>query len=543
MADLSTLTPEQRQAILMHLQGGGDPAHAAAVADGAITPALAQQMAQAAPDSSASLLNPEQMRALAAAGQPTDGSVPVSPQEVAAAQAAMDAPAAAAPVVAVDSNLPPNPRGKATSLIDSLGTAGQDTLKKSAEFSGAIPEAAKRTAEAGVVAAQAKAAYQVPLDEATHDVLERSNTELSDLDRRESEALQLRQDTMDKVLRQMLDSANDVAQAAPHDFWADKSTSSRIFGILSQIAGGMANGLANQPGQPTPLDRVIQRDLDQQRLEFAQKSQTGNQASGIYNDLVKATGSTTEAYGALRVAAYKRVLGQIEELKTQNPALKESAELAATEASINQKLTDTLSATAKQLGETGINAQKNALTNATSIANNDADNATQLKVADKNAAAKLGAAKAANDDTYERDGIVVVPNKQPIPIPKSNAAIIDKTRAAYDVINDQVNHVEAILHDDGAMPTDVKAALLAQAKATIVREIGAGYNAGNRPADIYNAMVAGGVPKNLAQTALSFFTADEMAPEATIASMRATAAAIKSNVNAQLRYFNRQLAE
>lgn len=549
MADVTTLTPEARQAILLHLQGGGDPAHAAAIASGAITPQLAQQLAAQAPDSSASLLNPEQMRALAAAGQPADGSIPVSPADLAAAQAAMAAPAQN-PVVQVDSQLPmiaqpKNDQQLAENVVSGVANQGEDLKQKSEALNLAAIAQQSKAKDSAVGAAEAKKALDDKVNVASRDILAKSNEEVAAIDQREYDQLQQRQATMDKILGNMLTSANEAAQVAPHDFWYNRSTSSKIFAVISQIAGGAANGLANQPGQPTALDRIISSDLDQQRLAFAQKSQTNNQNSGIYNDLVKANESQTAAYGALRIAAYKRVIAQLQQAAVDDPALKSNADYQQALANANQKLADSYQATSKTLGEQSVDASKAALTSATSLGTTEMKDKTELTQARITADGKIKAAEVAAGGAEGKDwtlaGIHVIKDKEALPVDKAARPIIEKTMAAADVIQNEVHHVEAVLAAGKSMDTATKAALLAQAKATIVREIGAGYNAGNRPADIYGAMVAGGVPKNMAQSLLSYFTADDLSPEATLAAMKATAASVRYNVNAQLKPFNREL--
>lgn len=566
MADAAaeTLTPAQRQAILLHLTGGGDPAHAGAVAQGAITPALAQQLAAQA-GGPAEHLTLAQMQQLSAIPQ---GSAQVSDAPQLAldpALASLGDPAAQGATAPVDpAPTPPvtasampavggtNQEG-AQAIVGNLAVGGAEMGKQGAQTLAAVPYVAAAAANASDAAAQAKVAYQKKYDAAVGKVLKGSNEDISQLDQDEMDQQAIRARTMNDMLSQMLDAANQAATAAPHDFWADKSTSSRIFGIISQVAGGMANGLANQPGQPTPLDRVIQRDLDQQRLDFAQKSQSGNQASGIYNDLIKATGSTTTAYGALRIAAYKRVLGQIDEVGRQFPDLKASAELTAMQADVKNKLATTLREVGKAEVDAGTDAQKVAATGAVSLANEDTKAQSDKSVARITAAGKVAAAKAGKEgdanDTGDFLGIEVVPGKEAYvkthPIPKERRAGIETSVTGTENIKREGQELFNLLDNPGGMDERSRSSRIDAKRATILRELTKAFNAGNRPGEVYNAMTAGGTPTDAIE-AIRSMLGREWVPgnEAALrAAVEETINSVEAHTNSQLAHYGRRMAQ
>lgn len=558
MADQTTITPEAARAIMLHLQGGGDPAHSMAVASGAITPELAQQLAMQGGDPTRPLTLPEMHGLLAQQNTPVALGAPqlqLDPSLTGLDQApnmgADSGAAAPPPAVQFASSMPMvqprNDQQLAENVVGGMAEQGAELRDKSSALNMAAVAQSDKAAKASIEAASAKKELDKSINEKSRQVLQASNDQIGGIDQQEYDALKQRQDTMDKILGNMLTSANEAAQVAPHDFWYNRSTSSKIFAVISQIAAGTSNGLANQPGAQTPIDRLIEGDLNQQRLAFAQKSQESNQNSGIYNDLVKANESQTAAYGALRVAAYKRVLAQLQQASLDDPNLKANADYQAAVANAQSKLAETLQATSKQLGEQAADVSKAAATSATSLGTTEMKAKSAEHIANIEGDFKLRAAEATADGSdgpsWNPAGIRPIEGKEPIPVDKSQRPIILKTMAAADVIQHEVHHVEAVLAADKAMQPSVKAALLAQSRATIVREIGAGFNAGNRPADIYGAMVAGGVPKSAAQSLLSYFTAEDLSPEATLAAMKATAASVRYNVNAQLKPFNRELAE
>jgi hypothetical protein len=79
------------------------------------------------------------------------------------------------------------------------------------------------------------------------------------------------------------------------DFWASRSSMGTAMGILAAALGGAANGVAGTPGQPTPLDRVIAQDLEQQKLEYGQVRDNVTAQRSLFSDLVAQTGSVRAA--------------------------------------------------------------------------------------------------------------------------------------------------------------------------------------------------------------------------------------------------------
>lgn len=102
-------------------------------------------------------------------------------------------------------------------------------------------------------------------------------------------------------------TSDDAANAQINDFWADKTTGGRILGIISQALAGASNGLSGQPGAPTPLDRIIQADLEKQRINLNQKTTTAYREQGILGLMQKQFDSTLQANGAAYLASLNHV--------------------------------------------------------------------------------------------------------------------------------------------------------------------------------------------------------------------------------------------
>ena len=102
-------------------------------------------------------------------------------------------------------------------------------------------------------------------------------------------------------------AADDASRAEVRDFWANKDTGARILGVVSQMFAGAANGLANNPGAMTPLDRIIADDLTRQQENIKQKNRNVDTARGVLRDIYASTGSLLEANTAMYTASWKRI--------------------------------------------------------------------------------------------------------------------------------------------------------------------------------------------------------------------------------------------
>ena len=120
------------------------------------------------------------------------------------------------------------------------------------------------------------------------------------------------QETTAQMVR-VRQAANDAANAQVKDFWADKSTSGRIMGVISQALAGAANGLSGQPGAPTPLDRIINMDLEKQKINLNNKNVAAQREEGILGTMQRQFDSNMAAHGAAYIAA----VGQTDALAKQ----------------------------------------------------------------------------------------------------------------------------------------------------------------------------------------------------------------------------------
>ena len=104
-----------------------------------------------------------------------------------------------------------------------------------------------------------------------------------------------------------INAAADAASGASiKGFYADKSAGARIMGVIAQILGGAANGLAGNPAAPTAMDNVIAQDMQRQIANLNNKQKTVRNEQTMMQQLLQATGDQEHAMQALYQAHLQR---------------------------------------------------------------------------------------------------------------------------------------------------------------------------------------------------------------------------------------------
>jgi hypothetical protein len=109
-----------------------------------------------------------------------------------------------------------------------------------------------------------------------------------------------------------------LAQMQPKDFWADKSTGSRIAAAIAMGIGAYASAMTGGPNTAKQIiDDTIQRDIATQRERFNRAKDRGAMLRNAYADQVKLYGSQREAEMALQAAYYKNIDQKLKAYETQ----------------------------------------------------------------------------------------------------------------------------------------------------------------------------------------------------------------------------------
>lgn len=162
----------------------------------------------------------------------------------------------------------------------------------------------------------------------TQKATEKQGMAQAELDRQQGEEIAQQQRADDirmrkrnAMVREYQGRADVLAEQAQNaevrDFWADKSTGSRILGILAQTLSGAANGLAGNPGAPSPLDRIIDRDLEVQRANQQNKRLSADRAQNALAQVYNAFDHEDASVAAYRQAAAKWYASKSSELAAQ----------------------------------------------------------------------------------------------------------------------------------------------------------------------------------------------------------------------------------
>ena len=168
---------------------------------------------------------------------------------------------------------------------------------------------------------------------------------------------QQQREEMDKRIAEAQKRADvlgdQATQAEAKNFWADKSTGSRILGILAQTLSGAANGLAGTPGAETPLDRVIREDFERQKVNLATKKDAAYRAEGALGQLMKQYTNKEEARNAAEIAAYKMVGIKSDQLTARLGGAEAAPKNAAVQAAVKQNIADRMEKQAQFSQESG----------------------------------------------------------------------------------------------------------------------------------------------------------------------------------------------
>lgn len=220
----------------------------------------------------------------------------------------------------------------------------------------------------------AEAREQLPIDKEEEDIAARSQQQMADIQAQGEKAAKAQ-------MMRVEAAANDAANAHVRDFWEDKSTGGRIMGVLSQALAGAANGLAGNPSAPTPLDRIIDRDVRSQIENMQNKrAAVGNEQSTL-RLVYEQTGNRMATQSAMTIAAYRRTKAMSQTLADKYATPKAQAENQKIQGVLEQKEAALVSNTQKFFSEQHTASAMSILGKITSLDN--ADTAAQARMAVK----------------------------------------------------------------------------------------------------------------------------------------------------------------
>lgn len=147
-----------------------------------------------------------------------------------------------------------------------------------------------------------------------------------------------------------LRTVNDLKDTHIYNWYSDASTGGKILGILSQALAGGFQGLSGQSG-PTPLDRIIDQDLNVQRLKLQQKNDVASQAGNLYKTLDESLKNRVLTENAMRDIAYNSVEKRVKAMAAAQGVNQADANYQKFLADIDQKRADNRKALDVELGK------------------------------------------------------------------------------------------------------------------------------------------------------------------------------------------------
>jgi hypothetical protein len=184
----------------------------------------------------------------------------------------------------------------------------------------AIPEPPKEIQQiekAGLKAAAQgyeQGAYQVGQQKGMMDELEAMNKQFQERQKANQEALA-------KAQLKVQEIESEAGKIQPQDFWANRSTGSRIAAAIAMGVGAYASAMTGGPNTAKQIiDGAVAQDLALQKEKYQRAKERGAIARNVYGDLVAKLGSEEAASAAIINNAYKMISTklQIQESQAQN---------------------------------------------------------------------------------------------------------------------------------------------------------------------------------------------------------------------------------
>jgi hypothetical protein len=191
-------------------------------------------------------------------------------------------------------------------------------------------------------AAGASANVEAEKQDMLRQVYDQYLAKADEIDRRQTAIQGAAQEQMSRQMQRIEASAAEVQNYQLHNYFADKSNLGRVMALISSACSGGANGLAGQPGAPTPMDRIIEQDMQLQTAQLGQKKAGLDAQTSIFGLLRQQTGDVMSAQLAYRNAMDSKLKIMIDQVgaKLNTPAAKLAemkAQIDAKTAERNQK--------------------------------------------------------------------------------------------------------------------------------------------------------------------------------------------------------------
>lgn len=224
----------------------------------------------------------------------------------------LDGAANADQAPAEEAPAPTSAQGLAASYGDKAEGAAADGRAAGQAYGDAAVGQLNKAETAGKAGIQAEAGYEQKLAVAQKSTFDDQLANIGKFDEHFAQTMgEVRQKTQ-SAYDQYLKVTDDYKNTHVYNWWEKASTGATVAGLISQFLAGGLQGLTGQLGAPTPLDKVIEHDIQLQRMNIAQKGEVAGQARGLYMDLKSQFKDEVVAEGAMREIAYASTIKRLE---------------------------------------------------------------------------------------------------------------------------------------------------------------------------------------------------------------------------------------
>lgn len=269
--------------------------------------------------------------------------VQVSPEQLAQLQRATQVPTPG-PVPGVTDDPFADTAVKANEILHKGKSAAVGALASAGR-------AQDRATQAGLEAAGSERDQQLATAKAEIPIYKQRLADLTAQQGHLSEVMAKATAQKDDALNRTLAAADDLKNTHIYNWWAQAGTGATILGVISQALAGGLQGLTGSSG-PTALDKVIEQDLQVQKLNYQQKSDVAQQSRSLYGQLMDNLKDTVMVESAMRDIAYNSTLERLKSVAGTLGMGKVKSQYDAMVAQVTQKLADNKLNLDKDLSQT-----------------------------------------------------------------------------------------------------------------------------------------------------------------------------------------------
>lgn len=152
-------------------------------------------------------------------------------------------------------------------------------------------------------------------------------------------------------------AANDFSRTSVYNWWSNASTAASILGVISQTLNGALQGMTGNLGGPSPLDKIIEQDLQRQKMDLERKGQAAYTAGNMYARIRAQVNDDMQAEMMFRQVAWESTKSRAQALIAGMPEIqkaKAQANAMKITAAADMKVAETMATVQNGLNEAAL---------------------------------------------------------------------------------------------------------------------------------------------------------------------------------------------